>query len=221
MIKIISYNIHSGKNMWMVPQLNKLVHFFQKEKPDILAVQEIHENYKLGRQLSFFEEQLKMNVHFGPHVPVGEGHYGIATLTRYPILNNKHYLLPKIREQRGFLDTVVIIENKEVHLLNTHLGLRFQNRKLQLLKIQEYLRQLTSPFLLMGDFNTDHPEIPLDFVRDSAKEMQKEHLVTMMLSNKRIDYVFASKDFQILDYQVKPVKMSDHYPVVTEVTFNN
>ncbi|SHJ53230.1 hypothetical protein SAMN02744037_00268 [Tepidibacter formicigenes DSM 15518] len=47
--------------------------------------------------------------------------------------------------------------------------------------------------------------------------MNKENLSTFMLLNKRIDYIFTSKELEVLKYDVYPVYMSDHYPVFVQL----
>lgn len=219
-IKIITYNIHSGKNVWMVPQLNRIIKFLKYEQPHIIGVQEIHENNKKGMQFSILKHHLNINGHFGPNVSIGEGNFGIATFCEFPIIENKHFLLPKNREQRGFIDTKILINHEEVHILNTHLSLNSRKRTQQLNEIKKYLSFLKSPYILIGDLNTTYPDLEESNVIDAAKEMKKEHLSTLMLSKKRIDYLFVSNNFNVIDYKVLPVKMSDHYPVVVEVTFS-
>lgn len=219
-IKVISYNIHSGKNVWMVPSLHHILSFLKHENPDIIGLQEVNENAKRGYQLTQLKQRLNLNTHFGPNVSIDNGYYGIATLAKYPLLSKEHILLPSGREQRGFIDTIASIAERPVHILNTHLSLKSTERVEQLLLIKDYLSKLTEPFILLGDFNSTISEID-DYLFDVAKKTEKEHLPTMMLYNKRIDYIFVSKEFDILSYDVVPVKMSDHYPVVTELILSN
>ncbi|GBF10671.1 endonuclease/exonuclease/phosphatase family protein [Tepidibacillus sp. HK-1] len=218
-MKIMSYNIHSGKNTWMIPSFRKMIRFFQKEQPDVIGLQEVNENNKRGSQVTALEHQLKMNVHFGPHLSIGKGHYGIATLSRFPILDRKQILLTSQKEQRGFLDTVIKVDRKEVHLLNTHLGLNGKERSVQFKEIEQYIRSLSQPFIFLGDFNTIFPELDSSLLIDTGKQSKKEHQSTMMLTKKRIDYIFISKELELINYEVLDVTFSDHYPVVVEVTF--
>ena len=220
-MKIISYNIHSGKNVWFVPQLYRIIRFLNMENASVIGVQEINENNKRGRQVTSLSIQLDMDYHFGPNLPFGDGHYGIATLASLPILERKHLLLPSKKEQRGLLDTVVEYNQREVHILNTHLGLSKEDRLKQFQFLEDYLSQLTSPYILLGDLNTTEHLLNENNLFDAAKEMNREHQSTLMLSKKRIDYIFVSPDFKVINYRVIPVNMSDHYPIEVEVEFNN
>ena len=219
-IKIISYNIHSGKNIWMVSQFNHIINFLKYENPDIIGIQEINENVKRGFQVTELKEKLNLETHFGPHVKIKGGYYGIATFSKYPIIEKKHIFLPSRNEQRGYIDTIVLIGSRKVHIINTHLSLSNSERNIQLIQLRDYINSLDSYFILLGDFNTSLAEIDY-LLTDSAKSIKKEHLPTMMLYNKRIDYIFVSKCFKVISYNVRLVKMSDHYPVVVELALNN
>jgi len=121
--KIISFNIHSGTNFWMLPKLQSLIYFFKEQQPDILAIQEINENQLRGHQFSALQKALQLNGQSAPHVKIGKGFYGIATFSRFPIVKHSHLLLPSKKEQRGLLDTVYKVDGQYFHVLNTHLGL--------------------------------------------------------------------------------------------------
>lgn len=219
-IKVLSYNIHSGKNIWMTSTINNIISFLKNEKPDIIGIQEINENNIRGYQVTKLQRDLNYQVRFSSHVAIGNGGYGIAIFSSYPIIEYCHILLPSTKEQRGLLDVIVLINNCKVHTINTHLSLNSLERAQQFLKIKDYLNLLTDPFILVGDFNATIEEID-SLLIDTARRTKKEHLPTMMLYKKRIDYIFVSKDFNVLNYNVLPVKMSDHYPVVTDLILNN
>jgi len=219
-IKVLSYNIHSGKNIWMSPTLKKIVDFLKNEKPDIIGIQEINENNIRGYQVKKLKQALNYNVQFGSNVTIGNGGYGIATFSKYPIISQNHILLPSSKEQRGLIDSTILINFFKVHIINTHLSLKGIERDKQLLNIKEYINSLQEPFILVGDFNASIEEVD-SLLIDVAKRTKKEHLPTMMLYKKRIDYIFVSKDFNVLNYNVLPVKMSDHYPVLADLILNN
>ncbi|MFV9511418.1 endonuclease/exonuclease/phosphatase family protein [Tepidibacillus sp. LV47] len=217
LLKIISYNIHSGKNFWLVPTFRPLIRFLADQDADIITIQEINENNKRGYQFTALQNALKLTGRFAPHVPIGNGNYGLATFSRFPILSTSHLFLPSQKEQRGLLDTVIQVNERKVHILNTHLGLSYVERIQQLQRITEYIQALTSPFLLMGDFNT--PSLSLDRFGcfDAALTMKKGHLPTMPFSKQRIDYIFHSANIRVIDYDVFKINLSDHYPISVQV----
>lgn len=217
LLKIISYNIHSGKNLYMLPQLNKVIGFLKNQRPHIIGIQEINENYLRGHQVSKVKNILKMNHHFGPNVKIGGGHYGVGSFTPFEILEKTLSPLPSEKEQRGLLHTVVKVDNKELHLFNTHLGLGHQERIKQLKAIEDYLSSIKDPYILMGDFNSPTISFQHTDLKDAGKTMNQEDKATIRPYQKRIDYIFVSPSIEVLDYKVYYENMSDHYPVMAQI----
>ena len=83
-----------------------------------------------------------MNLHFGANVVANNTNYGLATYSKYKIIDEKHIYLSSTKEQRGFLDTTIKVKNKKVHIINVHLGLNDKERKKQIKELEEYLRKL-------------------------------------------------------------------------------
>ncbi len=217
-LKVMTYNIHSGRSIYLFPQFHRLIQFLQKERPDIIGIQEINENGKRGYQFSKMKALLKMNGHFAPLVKLGNGYYGISTFTPFEIIEKYLVPLPSKKEQRGMLHTVIRINGKKMHLLNTHLGLNHKERIKQFQKIENYLNLLKGePCILMGDFNTSEPVFKSIHLIDSAKIMNQENEETLMHSKKRIDFLFVSPDLKVTSYKVLRVNMSDHYPIVIKI----
>ncbi|TCO80091.1 endonuclease/exonuclease/phosphatase family protein [Marinisporobacter balticus] len=216
-LKVITYNIHSGKNLFMIPQLNKIITFLKNEEAQVIGIQELNENDKRGYQVHKLKNGLHMNDAFAPNVKIGNGYYGVGTFTSFEIMKVNFIPLPSAKEQRGLLHTVLKVGTKELNVLNTHLGLNENKRKSQFKAIEKYIQSIHSPFILMGDFNTTIPKFNTPSMIDTAVNMKKINLPTFRVSQKRIDYVFTSKSIQVHNYQVIPVTMSDHYPVIVEM----
>ncbi len=216
-IKVSTYNIHSGRDYWMRPQLNKIIKFLKNQNIDIIGVQEINESENAGFQVSQIKNDLGTDGYFGENVKKNNVSYGIATFSFFPIIEKKHILFPGKKEQRGLIDTRVKIGKGNMHIVNTHLGLDQEERRKQFEVINEYVASISSPYVVMGDFNTIEPEIDLNFLKDSAKTMNKENLPTFIPLQKRIDYIYTSKDLEVIKYIVFPVYMSDHYPVMIDL----
>jgi endonuclease/exonuclease/phosphatase family metal-dependent hydrolase len=216
-LKIITYNIHSGKDLSGIPQLNPIIEFFKNEHAHVIGVQEINENHQRGNQVSKIEESLKMNCAFAPNVKIGNGFYGVGTFTSFKILNVHYLPLSSEKEQRGLIHTILKVGDKNLNVLNTHLGLTIDERNKQFEEIEQFVHSLHSPTILMGDFNTTTPKFNSLTMMDAAKKMKKSSLPTFIPSKKRIDYIFTSESIQILHYDVIPITMSDHYPVMVDI----
>lgn len=96
-------------------------------------------------------------------------------------------------------------------------------RAAQVDSIAEAKARTTTPMLVCGDFN----DTPMSYVyRVMADDLQDafrtngsgySHTYRGFFNTLRIDYVLASKDFEILSYETLPVEYSDHHPVVVRL----
>ena len=217
-IKIISYNIHSGTDKNMAPTLFDTINFLKKRNADIICLQEVNESSKIGFQVSSLKEELNMNLHFGANVVANNTNYGLATYSKYKIIDEKHIYLSSTKEQRGFLDTTIKVKNKKVHIINVHLGLNDKERKKQIKELEEYLRKLkNSYFIILGDFNEGNLSLNNDMMIDAAEQLNKSNILTFSIGLDRIDYMFVSNNIKVESYEVLIKNMSDHYPIVAKI----
>ncbi|MEW9672056.1 endonuclease/exonuclease/phosphatase family protein [Ammoniphilus sp. 3BR4] len=215
-LKIVCYNIHSGKNLFYRPTLDSIIEFLREQAPDIVSLQEVHNNSKQGWQFNQIKEALAMNGDFGGNVKIGDGMYGNATLTRFPLIQSKNIPLPSQKEQRGVLCSTIDIKGRTIEVLNTHLGLGKKERESQLEHLAMLLDKSSLLHILMGDFNTV-VTIPFPDMMDLGKKAGKESLPTIFPLKKRIDYIYASSSFHLSSYEVIPVTHSDHYPITSVI----
>ena len=153
------------------------------------------------------------------------GLYGLAILSRFPLLSSQKTQLTSTVEQRILV--VATVDLGEGHLLrvaNTHLGLDANERATQAAEIVAVLAGQDS-VVLMGDFN----EEPSD---GAVFQALGEHLVdvwpiagvgngaTIPVSapTRRIDAILLSHDWPApKEAHVPDTLASDHLPVVVTV----
>lgn len=216
-IKIVSYNIHSGTDKDMIPTLFDIIDFLKKSDADIICLQEVNESSKVGFQVSSLKEELNMYSHFGANVANVNTNYGLVTYSKYEIIYKKHVYLSSKKEQRGFLDTIVNINGKLVHIINIHLGLDDVERKKQVGEVKKYIEDnKAKTFIIVGDFNDGEVTLSDNNIRDAAEELQQSNVLTFSIGLDRIDYIFISKDIEVKSYEVLIKNMSDHYPLIAK-----
>ncbi len=212
-LTILCYNIHSGKTIFYRPSLHHIIGYLQEQSPDIIALQEVHNNSGQGWQFNELSQALGMHGSFGGNLQVKDGLYGNATFTKLPITLSNPIFLPSEREQRGMLHTAIEVQGLPLYIFNTHLGLGKKERLNQLELIRDTLEDCPYPCLLMGDLNTTTPLELRDMV-DVGKKTGKDSQPTIFPLKKRIDFIFASSSFEILEYEVfSNISFSDHYPI--------
>jgi endonuclease/exonuclease/phosphatase family metal-dependent hydrolase len=99
----------------------------------------------------------------------------------------------------------------------------FLKRSEQVLMVKAHAEAANMPYLIAGDFN----DTPASFaVNKMAEGIQNTFRVkgsgfsrtyNGMFPNYQIDYIMASNAFEIVNYKVLQKKLSDHYPVRSDL----
>ncbi|WP_139490498.1 endonuclease/exonuclease/phosphatase family protein [Brevibacillus dissolubilis] len=215
MLRVVSYNIHSGKDILFRQRLEQIAETVVSLGADVIALQEVHQNSRRGYQLDQLLQWLGCNGVFGPALRVSDGAYGNAILTRLPILERTVNSLPSDGEPRSVLKVLLNWNGRELEVWNTHLSLGREDRNRQLATLTREIHQRKSdrPFILTGDFNTTQPRLG-GYLQDCAKEKERQTLPTMILMKKRVDFIYVSADVSVLDYEVSDARWSDHFPII-------
>jgi endonuclease/exonuclease/phosphatase family metal-dependent hydrolase len=166
-IRCLSYNIHScfGADGKYSP--TRIRDVILEANADIVALQEVDSSLEVTDgidQLRYLSESTKMHAVIGPTLKRGYGAYGNAVLSRWPLKDVSELDLTYRRfEPRGVLETTIFINGRDVKVINTHLGLKWWERKFQVSRlldamppistIQRTNQPTTMPTILMGDFN--------------------------------------------------------------------
>jgi endonuclease/exonuclease/phosphatase family metal-dependent hydrolase len=222
-IKVMTYNIHRGVNRDNKLDLEGIAETIKGLKADIIALQEVERfsvRTRFQDQIGYIAEKLSMSHVFGKSVNILNGEYGNAILSKYPIEEYEVTELTSAGENRTLLRAKINIQGKRTSLYNTHLGLKQNERDIQLQEIMK-LVGADKDFILAGDFNTSVDKLSViteEYIdcagrgADASKAtFEKEGL------SERIDYIFTSKGFVTKVYDVPESQASDHYPVVSVI----
>jgi endonuclease/exonuclease/phosphatase family metal-dependent hydrolase len=100
----------------------------------------------------------------------------------------------------------------------------FQNRSLQAIETKAFIDKSPYPYLFTGDFNDVPNSYAYFTIRDNdlqdaflAKGFGVGRTFTGISPTLRIDYIFATKDFEILQFNRLAKNLSDHYMLVADV----
>ncbi|MFZ0749257.1 MAG: endonuclease/exonuclease/phosphatase family protein, partial [Pyrinomonadaceae bacterium] len=231
-IRVMTYNIHVGIGMDKKLDLPRIADVINKEKPDLVGLQEVDRGVQRTQRIDEIVELAKltrMEYAFAFNLPYQGGQYGVAILSHFPIRATEHRLYKNLREaeRRGFIRAEVRIDGRVVHFVTTHLD--YQHDDGRLFEAQQMLASLSDvkgPLIVLGDFN----DIPAG---DTSKLMGAQFDDAWVggrpgddgftypadKPTKRIDYIFTRRTDGIRTKRAWVVSTlaSDHIPVVADL----
>ncbi len=239
-LRIMTYNVHSCFGRDGKVSTYRVADVIARYEPDVVALQEIDSGRPRtnhSHQAREIAEHLNMDFHFHPSMEIEEEKYGNAILSRYPIRLIQAGPLPTFKrrralESRGALWAAVRFGGKEIHIINTHLGL---NRRERLLQAEALLggkwaahAQCRPPLIICGDLNS-MPISPvyrrfrklLTDVQVSSVGMRALRTYPSLYPIARIDHIFTGPGFEVVNTAVPRTRLtsaaSDHLPLIAEL----
>ena len=234
-IKVISYNIHAGRDADGGFNLDRIAHIIAEENADMVGLNEVDHGTRRSKgmdQAKYIAGRLHCHYAFGKAIDHSGGEYGNAFLSKYPVVASRNHRLPihssGISELRSMLECDVNRNGKLIKVCTTHLGLSKVERQLSIEYISGVLRTMGTSVVLLGDFNLVHAKdfeelLPLkEVLKDTAEDIgDGSDLMTFDSKNPgtKIDYILASKDMKTLDTYTRASLASDHLPLICELEF--
>jgi endonuclease/exonuclease/phosphatase family metal-dependent hydrolase len=226
----MTYNIRHGRGVDGRVDLGRIAEVIAAHDPDLVLLQEVdYGRFRTGivDQSDVLARRLGLEARFAPCMEHDEdGHYGIATLSRVPVVAWSQVALPRGRvarlsEPRSALVTRLAWQDGEVDVINTHLSLRPDERALQgpaLAALGEHHGH-DHGLVVGGDFNCG-PGSPV-LLRLLAR-LRRVHVTRPTWPSRfpflRLDHVLYRGDLEASDAQAvaDPLarRASDHLPLV-------
>ncbi|HEX8336739.1 MAG TPA: endonuclease/exonuclease/phosphatase family protein, partial [Pyrinomonadaceae bacterium] len=162
-LKVMSYNIHVGVGMDKKQDLKRIADVIRGERVDLVGLQEVDRGVERTGRVDEIKELARltgMDYAFAHNLDYQGGQYGVAVLSRFPILaiDHRRYANRRERERRGFIRVEVEVGGRRLNFVTTHLDYQWLDGRLfeteQLLKALEDVR---GPLLIVGDFNEEPP----------------------------------------------------------------
>ncbi|UCD24343.1 MAG: endonuclease/exonuclease/phosphatase family protein [Gemmatimonadota bacterium] len=159
-LRILAYNIRHGLGMDDSVDLKRSAQLIRSIKPDVVTLQEIDnrtERTGYVDQTAVLAELTGMHGVFGSFMDYQGGQYGMALLSRFPIIEYQNHPLPDGREPRSALAARVIIEpiEQEIIVVGIHLYATEEERLAQGRTILQLFENESTPIILSGDFNSE------------------------------------------------------------------
>lgn len=232
-LRVLTYNIHGGLGTDRRLDLARIASVIAAGDPDIVALQEVDARRERSGgidQAAWLGDQLRMEVRFGPTIERGPEAYGIATLTRLPILETRKVGLPwresnPRSEPRCALLTRLAwpVPQRSLDMVNTHLSVRFGERTGQVAKLVEDLMtdEIDAPIIVAGDFNCTPWSRPYRALRGRLQCAASPRSWPASLPVVPLDHILFSGPLRVVRSGVVRAAgtrtASDHAPVLAEL----
>ena len=231
--KVMTYNIHMANPPFSgdkrdLPAIAKVIN---EAKPDFVALQEVDYNTERSgndiHQAQALGKLTEMNFYFVKAMDVfGGGEYGIALLSKYPIIEAKGYELPSDPNVGGETRALGIIKislpnGRKINFAGTHLDHKSeQNRIYQGKILNNILQSEDFPVILAGDFNAGPRSITLDFFENDYNRTCRHNCpptFPAVTPKSAIDFIMYRKkdNISVVSHKViHETYASDHLPVI-------
>lgn len=158
-VRIVSYNIKHGLGMDDRLDLARVAEVLRAEDPDVVLLQEVDERTARADgvdQAAHLGALLGMDHRFAPFMDFDGGRYGLALLSRLPVLADEVLVLPPGKQEpRAALLVTVDLAGRELRIANAHLDwLRDDSERVaQARALRQALLGRPGDVLLGGDLN--------------------------------------------------------------------
>lgn len=141
----------------------------------------------------------------------------------------------EIREQidRHLLDAEIDLGTSTIHIMSWHGAWTApphdtQETLRQARLVYDYVKTISSPFILGGDLNAIIESKAVGMIGELASNLMMNSGVDMTTNIKvhkiaprgfLIDYIFTSKHFELIKLEVPQITVSDHLPVVASLEY--
>jgi len=159
-IVVMAYNIHQGFDMDFHWNFDMAADVIEKIDPDIIGLSESDScRISSGNEdvVRYLADKLNMYSYFGPKTLSGT--WGIALLSRYPIVDAKTYYMPSIFDQICIIEAKVVINNALYNIYVTHFGseegAQGDYERIMHANFTRDLANTKTKTVVMGDFNLE------------------------------------------------------------------
>lgn len=231
-IKVMSYNIFHCENVNTGKiDVSAYADFIRHTNADIIGLNEVRgKGFLPGytAQVEKLAELLGYHCYFARAIFVsGVNPYGNALLSRYPILSSETIMIPdptkkmfnEKYETRCLLRAEIDVGSK-LQVLVTHFGLNPDEQENAVTAVIQNI--INEKVVLMGDFNVTPDNtvlLPIQKLLYDTAECFAEEKFSFPSDHpdRKIDYLFVSKDIRVKKADIPPVVLSDHRPYVAEI----
>ena len=230
-LRVLSYNLHHGEGTDGVLELERIAQLIRRAAPDLVALQEVDRHaQRTGGvdQLAELARLTGMHGAFAKFMDFQGGEYGLALLSRAPIVSSERIELPPgEHEPRAVLAAEIDAPGfGRLRFVSLHLDwlARDERRFDQARALLEALEEVDVPVVLAGDFN-DTPDsrtmklLTAGFT-SAPKPAGAQATFPSSAPEREIDYVLyrPAERFTARSRVLEERVASDHRPLLAELS---
>jgi endonuclease/exonuclease/phosphatase family metal-dependent hydrolase len=241
----MTYNIHVGVGMDKKLDLARIAEVINQQHPDLVGLQEVDRGVERTQRIDEIAELAKltkMEYAFAFNLKYQGGQYGVAILSKSPILATDHqlYLNTREAERRGFIRAEVRIGGRFINFVTTHLDYQYEDgRAFEAQQLLAAMKDVKGPLIVVGDFNDEPTGEAYKLMKADFYDTWTQLLYGSWLEGrqnrspqvsqgltypadkpaKRIDYIFMRQADGIKAKRawIPETLASDHVPVVADI----
>ena len=235
-LRVMTYNIQHGRVHRAEPariDLDLMADVIRECGADVVGLNEVRgagESEDYTAQTEIIASRLGFHSYFGRSIYVdGYNPYGNAILSRWPILEARVVRIPDpvrddhpYRESRTVSRAVIELpDGRRFAMLCSHFGLSPFEQEHAVTTASELLRAENLPYAMTGDFNMtpDDPLLaPINAVARSTDDLLAGgQTFPSHAPEKKIDYIYLSRDARVVSAGIVERMASDHFPVFADI----
>jgi endonuclease/exonuclease/phosphatase family metal-dependent hydrolase len=219
-LTVFTYNIQQGANKTGQINLDGQIALVKEINPDIIALQECDTaRISIGGidAVRYFADRLtgfNYYSYYGPKTVTGT--YGTAILSKYPIISYKSVFTFSDQDEVGTAEVQIQIGSDIFYVYDSHPDGSYDAKWAHMTTLLDQIGT-KNKVIAMGDYNLRENESLYTLINSTLQDAWKTRWpngtdsrgVSIDLYN-RIDYIFLSHDFTIIDTSYITSPQSDH-----------
>ncbi len=225
-LRVLAYNIRHGAGMDDALDLRRAAAVINALRPDVVTLQEVDSGVHRTEgadQAALLADWTGTEAVFGDFMPYQGGRYGMAILSRLPVLDSTNHRLPPGAEPRSALAATLQVGDIEVIVVGIHLYRSEEERLAQARRLVGIFESEERPVILAGDFNSTPDSTVMQFLEQQwtiAAKTGNPLTFPADRPDREIDFILfrPAGRFEVVESRVidEPVA-SDHRPVLLEL----
>jgi endonuclease/exonuclease/phosphatase family metal-dependent hydrolase len=222
-LRVMTFNIQEGfsnENIWSLEETARTI---EEHDPDIVVLQEITRGWLVMSsvdEVRWLADRVEMDFAYSGNSH--DGLWGNAILSRLPIVSTDAVVYSTTDNlRRGAVAVEVQTDTGNLVVIDTHLDNPRGSVDVRLEQITELLGfwDGITPAIIAGDFNADPGSPEWQTLSDAGFiDSGEGSSETTSEDERRIDYIWITPNLQVDSYTVPVVWVSDHRPVVADLS---